>query len=86
MLDTMPEVGQVIRDVYHHIGVKGCTPISLYFDNAGGHGTDEAVLEYCTLLAEQFNVICTCTPPTPLPSHKYAGPRSVGGPAVHHNK
>ena len=58
MLDTMPNVGQAIRDAYRCIGVGDCTPIFLYLDNAGGHSTEEAVLEYCTLLAERFNVIC----------------------------
>ena len=58
MLDTMPEVGRAIRRAYRRMGVEDYIPIFLYLDNAGGHGTDEAVLKYCTDLAEEFNVIC----------------------------
>ena len=54
----MPEVGQAIRDAYRRIGVEDCTPIFSYLNNAEGHGTDEAMLEYCTLHAERFNMIC----------------------------
>ena len=33
------------------------TPISLFMDNAGGHGTEEAKTEYIRILKEDFNII-----------------------------
>lgn len=56
MKKVMPEVGEAIREAYHW--VEKDTPIFLYLDNAGGHGTDETVDEYVGMLAEKHNVIC----------------------------
>ena len=56
MLRVMPRVGEAIRAAYHW--VDDSDPIYLFLDNAGGHGTDEAVEKYCNLLAEEYHVIC----------------------------
>ena len=56
MVDTMPEVGQSIRDAYHW--VPSSSPIFLYMDNAGGHGRKEVVNDYVKMLREKYNVIC----------------------------
>ena len=56
MLEVMPRVGEAIRAAYHW--VDDSAPIYLFLDNAGGHGTDNAVEKYCTYLAERYNVIC----------------------------
>ena len=56
MLQVMPIVGDAIRNKFHWVPDE--IPIFLYIDNAGGHGTDEAVNKYCTDLAEQKNVVC----------------------------
>eukprot|EP00984_Skeletonema_dohrnii_P035533 scaffold35421_cov266-Skeletonema_dohrnii-CCMP3373.AAC.1 len=56
MLEKMPEVGQAIRDNYDWVPWE--TPIHLVLDNAGGHGTEEAIAEYTRILEEDYNVIC----------------------------
>ena len=56
MTRTMPKVGEAIRDSYHWVDME--TPIFLYLDNAGGHGTDECVEAYKNRLAEDYNVVC----------------------------
>lgn len=56
MLETMPEVGKAIREAYHWVPLE--TPIYLFLDNAGGHGTDEAVTKYVNDLYEEHNIIC----------------------------
>ena len=52
----MARVGVAIRDKYHW--VDDDVPIFLYLDNAGGHGTQEAVDRYVTHLKKEHNVIC----------------------------
>ena len=47
---------QAIREAYHFVDTA--TPIFLYLDNAGGHGTDNCVTEYVKMLEEDYNVIC----------------------------
>ena len=44
MLDIMPKVGQAIRDAFHWI--PATQTIYLIMDNAGGHGTVEAIRNY----------------------------------------
>jgi len=56
MTKVMPEVGQAIRSAYHWVLPR--TPIFLYLDNAGGHGTQEAVDAYVKALKDDYNVIC----------------------------
>lgn len=56
MKNTMPEVGKAIREAYHWVDIN--TPIFLYLDNAGGHGTKEVVDAYVKALEEDWNVIC----------------------------
>ena len=47
---------QAIREAYHF--VDAATPIFLYLDNAGGHGTDDCVTKYVKMLKDDHNVIC----------------------------
>ena len=54
----MDEMGQAIRDVYDTLGVSREIPIFLFMDNAGGHGTREAIDAYVALLKEKHNVVC----------------------------
>ena len=56
MLQTMPSVGKAIRDAHHWVSFD--TPIFLYLDNAGGHGTKEIVDKYVADLKTKYNVIC----------------------------
>ena len=56
MTETMPKVGEAIRKAYHWVDKD--TLIYLYLDNAGGHGTKEAVDAYVKYLADEWNVIC----------------------------
>ena len=54
MLQTMNEVAVAIRTAFWFIP----TFISIYFviDNAGGHGTKQAMLEYETMLKSKYNI------------------------------
>lgn len=56
MSEVMPRVGKVIRDAYHF--VDDDTPIYLFLDNAGGHGTKDIVDMYARKLKDDWNVIC----------------------------
>jgi len=56
MADIMPEVGAAIRAAYHWVSID--TPIFLYLDNAGGHGTKEVVDAYVKALKDDYNVEC----------------------------
>ncbi len=56
MLEVMHKVGKAIRDAYYWVSLYW--PIFLYLDNAGGHGTKEAVRTYVTFLRTEYNVIC----------------------------
>ena len=55
MLDLTRPIGKAIRDKFHWLPMA--TPISLFMDNAGGHGTEEAKTEYIRILKEDFNII-----------------------------
>lgn len=54
MLETMPMVGQSLREKFHWVDLAD--PIYLVMDNAGGHGTIEAKEHYIEAL-RAFNVI-----------------------------
>jgi hypothetical protein len=54
MLQSTREIGENIRAKFHWVPMD--TPITLFMDNAGGHGTDEAKNEYIRILHEEFNV------------------------------
>ena len=56
MLEVMHDVGRAIRDAYYWVSIYW--PIFLYIDNAGGHGTKEAVTTYVNFLRTEYNVIC----------------------------
>ena len=60
MLQVMPELGASIRQSMIH--VPRDQPIFLQMDNAGGHGTQEAIDEYTRLLRTQFNIIVKFQP------------------------
>ena len=62
MEKMMPEIGKAIREKYHWVSRD--VPIFLFLDNAGGHGTNEAVTKY---------------PAPTLASDEHAGPRSLDG-------
>ena len=54
MLRAMDRVGESIRRAYHWISrTEKCY---LVMDNAGGHGTNEAIKEYVRMLDEKWNV------------------------------
>jgi len=53
MLECIPEVGQALREKFHWIPIQ--EKIYLVMDNAGGHGTSEAIDEYTNRLKE-YNV------------------------------
>jgi hypothetical protein len=55
MLETMPTIGAEIRQNMPWVPQE--QPIYLIMDNAGGHGTREAVGQYTRALRNQFNVI-----------------------------
>jgi hypothetical protein len=55
MLDTVEEVGQSIRDKMHWVSTE--TPIILFMDNAGGHGSNNAKQEYERIIFENFNIL-----------------------------
>ena len=57
MLGIMDKLGNYARRTYLSIGVVGKEVIYLVMDNAGGHGTNEAVLEYSEYLAEIYNIL-----------------------------
>ncbi len=51
MTDVMPKVGKAIREAYHWVPLE--KPIFLYLDNAGGHGTKDAVDQYVQHLKDE---------------------------------
>jgi len=67
MTETMPQVGKAIRDAY--TWVPRTTPIYLYLDNAGGHGTKDAVAAYVKALEDDYNVICVHQRPRSPPTN-----------------
>jgi len=54
MLATMDEVGRDIRSYFFWVPVT--TVIYLIIDNAGGHGTNDAIEQYCELLFRMYKV------------------------------
>jgi len=61
MLETMDEVGKAIRAAYHWVkwnprNVQQSDTIYLVMDNAGGHGTDEAVSQYTEDLKNKYKI------------------------------
>ena len=55
MLGAIDEIGTAIRSKFFWVDKK--TSITLFMDNAGGHGTDEAKEQYVSKLAEKYNVL-----------------------------
>ena len=54
MLSAMNRVGAAIRNSYHWIPIsKKCY---LVMDNAGGHGTNEAIATYTKTLEDEYNI------------------------------
>ena len=54
MSGVMDDVGKVIRDEYYWIPIN--KPCYLIMDNAGGHGTGEAIEKYTQILREKYNI------------------------------
>ena len=54
MLSAMDRVGKAMRESYHWIDIN--VVIYLVMDNAGGHGTDNAIIEYTRLLKDTYNI------------------------------
>lgn len=54
MLETMGEVAEAIRAAYHWIPSEQV--IYLVMDNAGGHGTDQAVQQYTKQLLDEHGI------------------------------
>ena len=55
MLSAMRRVGVALRTCYHWVALT--TVIYLIMDNAGGHGTNECVIEYTRIFKVEFNVV-----------------------------
>jgi hypothetical protein len=56
MLDSVHDVGESIRSSMHWLD-RNTQPIILFMDNAGGHGTNDAKMEYVRILKENYNII-----------------------------
>jgi len=54
MLKNIRTVGEAIRKSFHW--VSNSEVIFLHMDNAGGHGTVEAIAEYTEVLQQEFNI------------------------------
>ena len=54
MLSAMDRVGKSIREAYHWIPPS--EKCYLVMDNAGGHGTDDAIEKYIKMLDEKYNI------------------------------
>ena len=52
---VMPELGKAIREKYNWVPLT--TPIFLYLDNTGGHGTKEVIDQCVKAFKDDFNVI-----------------------------
>ena len=57
MLGMMDKLGNSTRSTYRSIGVVDEEIIYLVVDNAGGHGANEAVLEYSEYLTANYNIV-----------------------------
>ena len=55
MLSAMDKVGSAIRAAFHWIPPS--SPCYLVMDNAGRHGSKEAIGEYKRMLLEKYNII-----------------------------
>ena len=66
MLGIMDKLGNSTQITYRSIGVFDEEIIYLVTDNTGGHGTNEAVLDYSEYLAEKYNILVHHQVP-PLP-------------------
>jgi len=54
MLDNIRKVGEAIRSAFYWIPVN--VKCYLYMDNAGGHGTEDAINEYTKILETKYNI------------------------------
>ena len=54
MMNIIEEMGESIREAFHW--VPRSKSIHLFMDNAGGHGTELAKMEYINILKTHFNV------------------------------
>jgi hypothetical protein len=61
MEKTLPLVAAKMRTSYHWVPLTDS--IHLQMDNAGGHGTKEAIARYSQELEERFNIIVIHQPP-----------------------
>lgn len=54
MIPAMDCVGKPIRKAYHWVPIEqNCY---LVMDNAGGHGSDVTIKEYCANICDQINI------------------------------
>ena len=56
MANIMPDVEEAICKAYHWVDKR--TPIFLYLNNTGGHGTKEVVVAYVKALQDNYNIEC----------------------------
>ena len=49
MLENIKEIGGAIREKFHWVDIT--SPVYLVMDNAGGHGTNDAIASYMEILA-----------------------------------
>ena len=56
-LGIMDELRNSTRSTYRSIGLVDKDIIYLVMDNAGGHGENEAMLEYSEYLEENYNIV-----------------------------
>ena len=61
MLNVIEDIGKAIRAKFHWVSLD--TPITLFMDNAGGHGTIVAKAQYIKILEEKYNVLITWQSP-----------------------
>ena len=55
MLEVIEDIGKAIRAKFHCVTLD--KPITLFMDNAGGHGTVAAKEQYVKILQDKYNVI-----------------------------
>ena len=56
MLNAIPEVAQKWRTIGTRFGIPIATTMYINMDNAGGHGTGNAINTYTTRCLEESNV------------------------------
>ena len=54
MLNIVDEMGKAIRSAFHSVPTS--QTIHLFMDNAGGHGTELAKMQYSDFLKTDYNV------------------------------